>query len=110
MGETSFNQKIYKLTSKIPIGKVATYGQIAALAGSPRASRIVGTAMARAPEDMRLPCHRVVYQDGSLCKGDAFGAAGWQKAILDEEGVIFLKDGRVDLSRSLWQYEGQLKE
>ena len=58
----SFYQAVYQVTAQIPAGRVATYGQIAFLAGRPRASRIVGGAMARAPEG--LPCHRVIY----LCR------------------------------------------
>ena len=68
---SSFYQTIYQLTAKIPAGAVATYGQLAFLAGSPRASRIVGGAMARAPEG--LPCHRVIYGDGRLSPPDVFG-------------------------------------
>lgn len=56
----SFYQAVYQVTAQIPAGRVATYGQIAFLAGRPRASRIVGGAMARAPEG--LPCHRVIYR------------------------------------------------
>ena len=54
----SFYQAVYQVTAQIPAGRVATYGQIAFLAGRPRASRIMGGAMARAPEG--LPCHRVI--------------------------------------------------
>ena len=61
--EETFPQKIYQLVKTIPSGKVATYGQLALLAGSPRASRIVGAALAKAPAG--LPCHRVLYRDGS---------------------------------------------
>ena len=56
---SNFYQTVYQVTAQIPAGRVATYGQIAFLAGRPRASRIVGGAMARAPEG--LPCHRVIY-------------------------------------------------
>ena len=61
---SSFYQAVYQVTAQIPAGRVATYGQIAFLAGRPRASRIVGGAMARAPEG--LPCHRVIGANGSL--------------------------------------------
>ena len=59
-GTSEFYAAVYRLTARIPPGQAATYGQLAFLAGHPRASRIVGQAMARAPEG--LPCHRVVYQ------------------------------------------------
>lgn len=98
--EQNFREKIYTLTAQIPAGKVATYGQLALLAGSPRASRIAGAAMYRAPAG--LPCHRVVYASGRLSPPDVFGP-GIQRALLEQEGVTFLPDGRVDLAACLWR-------
>ena len=97
---SSFYQAVYQVTAQIPAGRVATYGQIAFLAGRPRASRIVGGAMARAPE--RLPCHRVIYGDCRLSPPYVFGGPGIQRMLLQAEGVPFLPDGRVDLSRCRW--------
>ena len=97
---SSFYQAVYQVTAQIPAGRVATYGQIAFLAGRPRASRIVGGAMARAPEG--LPCHRVIYGDGRLSPPDVFGGPGIQRMLLEAEGVPFLPDGRVDLCRCRW--------
>ncbi len=99
-GTSEFYAAVYRLTALIPRGQAATYGQLAFLAGHPRASRIVGQAMARAPEG--LPCHRVVYRDGRLSPSDIFGGPGIQRFLLEQEGVPFLPDGRVDLSRCLW--------
>lgn len=99
----SFPKRIYQLVSRIPEGCVATYGQLAAMAGSPRASRIVGAAMYRAPAG--LPCHRVIYGDGRLCCDQAFGGKEIQRQMLEEEGITFLPDGRVDLKRHLWNGE-----
>lgn len=96
----SFYQAVYQVTAQIPAGRVATYGQIAFLAGRPRASRIVGGAMARAPEG--LPCHRVIYGDGRPSPPDVFGGPGIQRMLLEAEGVPFLPDGRVDLCRCRW--------
>ncbi len=96
----SFPKRVYRLVAEIPKGKVATYGQLAMMAGSPRASRIVGAAMFRAPDG--LPCHRVIYSDGSLCCDRAFGGKEIQRQMLEGEGVTFLPDGRVDLKRHLW--------
>lgn len=93
-------ERVYQLVAQIPKGKVATYGQLALLAGSPRASRIVGAAMYRAPAG--LPCHRVLYRDGTLCCDQAFGGKEIQRQLLEAEGVDFLPDGRVDLKRCLW--------
>ena len=93
-------ERVYQLVAQIPKGKVATYGQLALLAGSPRASRIVGAAMFRAPAG--LPCHRVLYRDGTLCCDEAFGGKEIQRQLLEAEGAPFLPDGRVDLKRCLW--------
>lgn len=103
----SFPKRVYELVSKIPAGKVATYGLLAALAGSPRASRIVGAAMYRAPSG--LPCHRVIYGDGTLCCDRAFGGKEIQRGMLEQEGVTFLPDDRVDLRRHLWRVEEPLE-
>lgn len=99
----NFNEKIYDLVRKIPLGKVATYGQLAFMAGSPRASRIVGAVMAKVPPFLELPCHRVIYSDGSLCRGMEFGSEDAQRELLKSEGVIFLESGKVDLKMSIWK-------
>lgn len=90
--------KIYAVVREIPEGSVLTYGQVARLAGNHRASRAVGFALHRPPEG--LPCHRVVFKDGSLCKAYIFGGEEVQRGLLEGEGVCFLDDGRVDLSKS----------
>ena len=69
--------------------------------GKPPGGRIVGAVMARAPAG--LPCHRVLYRDGSLCCERAFGGKAVQRQLLEREGVPFLPDGRVDLRLCLWQ-------
>ena len=93
--------KIYALARQIPPGRAATYGQLAALAGNPRLSRIVGCAMAVAPGD--VPCHRVVNRLGGL--SDAFHPMGkeTQRLLLEMEGVPFTPDGRVDLAACQWE-------
>jgi len=97
---TPWAAAVYALAARIPAGRVATYGQLAALTGRPRAGRIVGQLMARAPEG--LPCHRVLYGDGSLCRGGVFGSPELQRRLLEAEGVVFLPDGRVDLRACLF--------
>lgn len=97
----NFNQRVYEAVRQIPPGKVATYGQVAWLCGSPRGSRIVGAAMQRAPEG--VPCHRVIYRDGTLCCEQAFGGKEIQRQMLEAEGVEFLEDGRVNLRKSQWE-------
>ncbi len=92
---------IYDVVKQIPCGKVATYGQIAMLAGNPRWSRVVGYALHVNPEPGIIPCHRVVNRFGEPSSAFAFGGVNEQIALLENEGVRFT-DGRVDLSRYLW--------
>lgn len=92
-------QKIYEQVKKIPEGKVATYGQIALMAGNPRWSQIVGYALHSNPEPVVIPCHRVVNKDGKLAKAFAFGGENMQRNLLENEGVIFLDEDTVDLQK-----------
>ena len=92
---------------RIPAGSVSTYGQVARLAGHPRSARFVGFALHANPEPGQdaasIPCHRVVFKDGSLCAGFAFGGPGVQLALLASEGVAFTDDGRVDMASCRWE-------
>jgi len=90
------------LVRQIPPGKVATYGQIAHLAGMPRCARTVGYAMAGC-QDPTVPCHRVVDRFGNTKSAFDTHAPGTQQALLEAEGVSFHLDGTVDLERCLWQ-------
>ena len=87
---------------QIPAGKVATYGQIARLAGMPRCARLVGYAMA-ACSDPTVPCHRVVDRFGGTKAAFDTLAPGTQRALLEAEGVPFRLDGTVDLARCQWK-------
>ena len=87
---------------QIPAGTVATYGQIARLAGMPRCARLVGYAMA-ACSDPAVPCHRVVDRFGGTKAAFDTLAPGTQRALLEAEGVPFRLDGTVDLARCQWQ-------
>ncbi len=98
----TFQQKIHKLAQRIPKGKVATYGQLAKMAGSPGAARAVGMTMSRNPDIKLTPCHRVVASNGKLT-GYAYGKGiSTKKHLLMKEGVSFIKD-IVDLITSQWQ-------
>lgn len=97
-----FTKRIYEVVRQIPRGCVASYGQVAALAGNPRGARGVGFALHRNPQPGVIPCHRVVFKDGSVCTGFAFGGPQVQRRMLEEEGVVFLPDGRVDMDRCRW--------
>src|SRR5690606_35255580 len=98
----TFLDKIYSVTSRIPKGKVATYKQIAQLAGNRKASRAVGTAMRKNPDMTVVPCHRVVGSDGKMHGYSAKKGIPSKVAMLKKEGVIFRAD-RVDLERSQWK-------
>ena len=95
---------IYAIVRRIPRGRVMTYGQIACLAGNPRWSRVVGYALHVNPEPGKIPCHRVVNRRGEVADSFAFGGPERQRKLLEDEGVVFLPDGRVDLSVSLVHY------
>lgn len=97
-----FTNRIYAAVRQIPPGRVASYGLIAFLAGKPRAARGVGFALHRNPEPGMTPCHRVVFKDGSLASAFAFGGEGVQRQLLENEGVSFLPDGRVDMEKCAW--------
>ena len=86
--------------AEIPEGRVATYGQVAELAGLPRGARAVGRAMARLPAGTRLPWHRVINATGAVSIPGVGGAR--QRALLEAEGVAFV-DGRVNLARVRWR-------
>lgn len=99
----TFRDRVYNVTKKIPKGKAATYGQIAKLAGNPKAARAVGMFMRTNPNAPHTPCHRVVAADGSLTGYSGIGGVLKKKAMLIVEGVHF-KRGKVDLARSQWDY------
>lgn len=103
--EPSFSQRVYAVVCQIPRGKVATYGQIARLIGSPRSARYVGYALHGNPQPGVIPCHRVVFKSGALASGFAFGGPDEQRLLLEDEGVVCtLKDGEfmVDLEKYQW--------
>ncbi|MCL4400001.1 MGMT family protein [Patescibacteria group bacterium] len=98
----SFKNGVYRLAGKIPRGKVATYGQIARLAGNPLGARAVGFYMKTNPRAPIIPCHRVVSSKGELTGYSAKGGLKMKKKMLLKEGVKFLGD-KVDLKSSQWK-------
>ena len=100
--QASFFGLVYEIVRRIPYGKVATYGQIAAMIGNPRASRAVGYALHVNPEPGVIPCHRVVNRFGGLSRAFAFGGAEAHAMLLQREGVEVRTDLTVDLRRYLW--------
>ncbi len=98
---TDFAASVYHLAARIPPGKVATYGQLASLAGHPQASRVVGHLMKTNPFAPKVPCHRVVAANGHLTGFSAPGGLAAKRQLLISEGVIFKSLYQVDLSLCL---------
>ena len=99
---SDFFNAVYEFVKTVPEGKVTTYGDVARAIGKPRASRQVGWALHSNPYYGVVPCHRVVFRDGSLTSGFAFGGSGVQRAMLEVEGVAFIGD-KVDMKTYRWQ-------
>lgn len=102
--------RVWRLVLRVPRGRVATYGQIARMAGMPRGARIVGWAMRAVPDDAsvlgrRVPWHRVINAEGGISpRGGALGdEVRRQAAALRLEGVAVSRSGRIDLGRYLWR-------
>lgn len=93
-----FGEDVLNIVAQIPRGKVTTYGHIAALAGWPSHSRMVGRTLRYSPGAESLPCHRVVNKEGRT-------APGWsrQRMLLEAEGVTFKSNGHVDMQKHLWE-------
>ena len=91
-------KRIYEVVKKIPRGQVATYGQVAELAGDRKMARAVGNALHRNPDPEHIPCYRVVNAKGELAGKFAFGGAGKQATILEADGIEVI-NGKVDLTK-----------
>ncbi len=98
----NFFESVYAAVRLIPRGKVSTYGAVARAVGAPRCARHVGYALHVNPYFGDVPCHRVVFADGSLSKSFGFGGESAQRAMLEAEGVGFGKDGKVIMREFLW--------
>lgn len=95
-----FSQDVYELVARIPKGRVMTYGQIAALCGSPRSARIVGQVAHWGPLD--LPWQRVVNKQGGLAAGYTTGGREAHRRDLEAEGVVIRDDETVDVDQLIW--------
>ena len=96
-------QPVYRAIRRIPRGRVATYGQIAALAGTPRAARQVGWALSALTEEDDVPWHRVINAQGQISPRGARESVDLQRALLESEGIELNHRGRVDLGRYAWE-------
>ena len=86
---SAFQNAVYTMVSRIPGGKIASYGGVAALLGKPRAARAVGAALSALPEHHNVPWWRVVNRNGEISTSSIFHTAQVQRALLEGEGVTF---------------------
>ena len=96
---------VWGIAKRIPRGRVATYGQLAALLGMPRRARQIGYALSVTPENMKIPWHRVVNAQGRISlrlKHWESGSDDLQRILLEAEGVTFDDSGRIDLKKFRW--------
>lgn len=96
-------RRFYRVVRRIPQGRVATYGQIAAMAGHPGHARQVGYALHALPDDSDVPWQRVINARGEVSPRSEHGWEHYQRHLLEEEGVEFDPQGRVDLGRYRWE-------
>jgi methylated-DNA-protein-cysteine methyltransferase-like protein len=96
-------ERIYSIVRRIPVGKVATYGQIARLAGLAGHARQVGYALNALPDDEDVPWHRVINAKGEISKRTEPMHERMQRELLEAEGIVFGKDNRISLSRYRWK-------
>jgi methylated-DNA-protein-cysteine methyltransferase related protein len=96
-------EQIYEVIRRIPPGRVATYGQIARLAGMPRDARTVGWALRAVPEGSDVPWQRVINAQGRISFPPGSEGAALQRAMLEDEGIVFDRDGRVNLKVYGWE-------
>lgn len=101
MAQNSY-EKIYDVVRQIPRGCVATYGQVATLAGNRRWARVVGYALHVNPNPDEIPCYRVVNREGKLSDAFAFGGVNQQKILLEADGIEVV-DNHVDLELYQWK-------
>lgn len=100
---SSTHALIFDVVRRIPRGRVATYGQVARLAGFPRHARLVGYALHALPERNDVPWHRVVNAQGRISpRSDRMGREDLQRLMLEDEGIRFSRDGVLSLSRYQW--------
>lgn len=96
-------RRFYRVVECIPEGRVATYGQVALLAGRPGRARLVGRALGSLEEESEVPWHRVLNARGEISRRGLGDSEHLQRVLLESEGVTFSAHGRVDLKRYRWK-------
>ncbi len=105
----NFYQQVYDLVAQIPCGRVMTYGQIAVLSGKPAAARAVGYALHNLPPGTNIPWQRVINAQGKISPRGAaqpHHEPSLQQILLEDEGIEFGVEGKIDLARYLWEPAG----
>lgn len=106
MSRSTTYERVYSIVAQIPRGRVATYGQIAEIAGLERGGRQAGNALSALSDDSPIPWHRVVSARGYISIRSETGAEQIQKTLLKREGIVFGTDDRISLERFRWRLEG----
>ncbi len=96
-----FSIRAIKIIGRIPVGLVSTYGDIAACAGSPRGARQIARILHSSSKKYSLPWHRVVNREGRISDRNSMSHLD-QRVMLEDEGIVFNENGRIDLDRYLW--------
>ena len=96
---------MYAVVAAIPYGCILSYGDVAGMAGRPRAPRAVGGALSALPDDIEVPWWRVVSGTGRISTSSIHHTAQIQRALLEDEGVVFSAGGRIDWDRYWWSAE-----
>lgn len=102
---TEFRSRVYRTVSRIPLGSVCSYGDVAALLGQPRAARGVGAALSSLEETEEIPWWRVVNRNGEISISHLSISRKLQRVLLEREGVEFDADDRIDMDRFGWNGE-----
>src|SRR5436305_7128473 len=102
------SERVFALVKACPAGRVTTYGALAKAVGYPRGARMVGWIMNESPEG--VPAQRVINSKGELSGSWAFGSPDLMRQLLENEGIVFSADGRVDLKRYGWEPLRDLSE
>ena len=104
MDDNNFSYRVKKIIKIVPKGKVATYGQIATLAGHPRGARLVSYILHSSSKKDNLPWHRIVNRNGKISLKRGYGYE-IQQQLLKEEGIYFKDNDLIDLNKFGWKYE-----
>ena len=109
-GAARLAAQVYALVRACPPGRVTTYGWIGAAMGYPRGARMVGWFMNKTPKGGNVPAQRVINSKGELSGSWAFGQRGRMRELLEQEGIVFSPEGRVDLKRFGWNPSRDLSD